>query len=242
MISSTEQIFSEVSSVPVVYPPEALKLLMQAHTYAQTLGRARWDFAVEIHVLLATGATTSDLRWLVCKGYANHAIETTLSAEEHRTFRPVCNLKFCRRSCFALTEAGVAAIQQARESLTLSRVTTGIETLRHVPPIPPPKIPRWDSDRQELCVNNVLVKQFKVPAPNQEMILTVFEEDGWPVHIDDPLPPQINLEPKQRLHDTINSLNRNQKNRLLHFSGDGHGKGVRWKLIMTGADGFADSH
>jgi len=91
--------------------------------------------------------------------------------------------------------------------------------------------PKWDRDRQKLSVENSIVKHFKVPAPNQEVILAVFEEEGWPTSIDDPLSPHPVIDPKQRLHDTINSLNRNQKNRLIHFRGNGSGRGILWELL-----------
>ena len=58
-----------------------------------------------------------------------------------------------------------------------------------------------------------------------------FEEEDWPVRIDDPLPPRSGLDPKRRLHDSIKSLNRHQKSRVLRFCGDGSGEGVRWELI-----------
>jgi hypothetical protein len=77
-----------------------------------------------------------------------------------------------------------------------------------------------------------LVKQFKLPSPNQEMILMALEEEHWPVRIDDPLPPSKKLDAKQRLHDTIKNLNRNQKQRLIRFMGDGTGQGVRWEWIL----------
>jgi hypothetical protein len=63
------------------------------------------------------------------------------------------------------------------------------------------------------------------------MVLAVFEEEGWPPHIDDPLPRVNSIEPKQRLHDTINSLNRNQRVPLLRFLGDGNGLGLCWKPL-----------
>ncbi len=91
--------------------------------------------------------------------------------------------------------------------------------------------PLWDRDRQQLRVGNQIVKQFKVPAINQEAVLAAFEEEGWPVRIDDPLAPQPKIDPKRRLHDTINALNRNQRRSLLRFSGDGSGQGVRWEFI-----------
>jgi hypothetical protein len=70
-----------------------------------------------------------------------------------------------------------------------------------------------------------------VPAANQERVLAAFEEEGWPVHIDDPLPPSPDQDSKRRLHDTINSLNRNQKCPLIRFVGDGTGQGVRWEFV-----------
>jgi hypothetical protein len=74
------------------------------------------------------------------------------------------------------------------------------------------------------------VKRFRVPALNQELILAAFEEEGWPPHLDDPLPQEANTDPKQRLQDTIKRLNRHQVNRLIHFRGDGSGTGILWEL------------
>ena len=68
--------------------------------------REIWDFAVEIEILLTEGLTKSDLRWLVSKGYVEHAEESTQSRDGSRTFRPCLNLAFSDRTCFVLTEAG----------------------------------------------------------------------------------------------------------------------------------------
>jgi len=62
------------------------------------------------------------------------------------------------------------------------------------------------------------------------MILTTFEEEKWPPKVDDPLPPHAEIDAKQRLHDTIKSLNRGQKRKLIRFRGDGTGQGIRWEL------------
>ena len=78
------------------------------------------------------------------------------------------------------------------------------------------------------------MKQYRVPAPNQEAVLSAFLEEGWPRRIDDPLPPKGDVAPKTRLHDTIKWLNRNQQERLLRFLGDGTGQGVLWELINLG--------
>jgi hypothetical protein len=74
------------------------------------------------------------------------------------------------------------------------------------------------------------VKRFKVPARNQELILTAFEEEEWPSQLDDPLPPTARVDSKQRLHDAIVRLNRKQKQELLVFRGDGTGRGIIWEF------------
>ncbi len=89
--------------------------------------------------------------------------------------------------------------------------------------------PRWDATRRELSLAGVTVKHFRVPARNQEIILTVFEEECWPEHIDDPLPFSNDVDSHTRLHDTINRLNRCQSTPLLNFRSNGTGSGVFWK-------------
>ena len=96
-----------------------------------------------------------------------------------------------------------------------------------------PSTPCWDCDRQELRMGSQVVKEFKLHSPNQAIILAAFEEEGWPPRIDDPLPHHVDIDPKQRLHDTIKSLNRNQKARLIRFRGDGTGQGIRWEAVPT---------
>jgi hypothetical protein len=205
----------------------ALSLLLEAHHYAQEFQRSVWDFAVEISALQPAGATNNEFRWLVCKGYVQHAAETTPAEADGRTFCPLGSLTFPDRTCFVLTESGLTFADQVcgrppREAERQPRST------------PPGTIPRWDAHRQELYWGMVLVKQFKVPAPNQELILAALEEELWPLRIDDPLPPRADQDSKRRLHDTINSLNRNQKTPVLHFMGDGKGLGIRWEVVAVG--------
>ena len=92
--------------------------------------------------------------------------------------------------------------------------------------------PTWDCGRQELRLGSQIVKEYRLHSPNQVTILTAFEEDGWPAKIDDPLLPHADMDAKQRLHDTIKSLNRNQKRPLIRFRGDGTGQGIRWELTQ----------
>lgn len=88
-------------------------------------------------------------------------------------------------------------------------------------------VPHWDAQLRELRLGNKLVKRFRVPAANQELILNVFEEEGWPECIDDPLPPKGD-DPTRRLQATIKSLNRHQSEPLIRFHGNGEGA-VWWE-------------
>ncbi len=67
--------------------------------------------------------------------------------------------------------------------------------------------PCWNSRRRELCLGAQVVKRFRVPAQIQELILGAFQEDGWPGHIDDPLPRSGAIDPHTRLHHAIHRLN-----------------------------------
>lgn len=214
---------------------EALLFLLEAREYADDVGADSWDFALELRELRSLGLTTSDLRWLAMKGYVEFAVETTMAGDDRRSFRELHGLTFGEQTCFVITAAGVEAATTHNVRHTVLERTTHEE---HVvaEPAAPKVVPHWDSDLQELRVNGVIVKQFKVPAPNQEMVLSAFQEESWPARIDDPLPPQAEQDPKRRLHDTIVSLNRNHKQRLIRFMGDGSGEGVRWTRIVDAVD------
>lgn len=225
-----------------------LELLLEARLFAADLDRDLWDFALEIETLRRHGLTHSDLRWLVCKGYLKQSREILCGSGQARTFQQDGTLTFTETSCFILTEAGVDLVKRfapiALGPLTAPALTNhsaGLHALycEAAPPTGPPTVdgvPHWDRDRQELRIGRYVVKRFKVPAPNQEVILAVFDEEGWPPRIDDPLPPRADLDSKRRLHDTINSLNRNQKTPLVRFLGDGTGQGVRWEFSAGGVD------
>ncbi len=242
---------AQEGSFPSLKSRTGLELLMQAYEYAQEIGCDVWDFAVEIPVLQQVGFSLSEVRWLVCKGYAQHARETTTSDDTRRSFQHQSHLALRKRSCVVLTESGATFVRQ----LTGYRRTQGdhhSSSIRVLPlnvtsdvtsllpgngrldkPAEPSKTiltPCWDCDRQELRIGHHVVKEFKLHSPNQAIILAAFQEESWPTRIDDPLPRHADIDPKQRLHDTIKSLNRNQRNRLIRFRGDGTGQGVRWEL------------
>jgi hypothetical protein len=216
-----------------------LMLLLEAYESAHDAGRSIWDFAVEADVLKAAGLTNSDVRWLICKGYIEHGREITLPGDDRRSFRATGGLSLQRHTCCVLLDPGVSFVESAAGQPLANgaaAVSAATQNGDHA------QQPKWDSDRQELRFGPVLIKQFKVPAPNQETILAAFEEEHWPPRIDDPLPPHPDQESKRRLHDTINSLNRNQKNPLIRFLGDGSGQGIRWEptsRLNVGANGQA---
>src|SRR5262249_16460589 len=153
----------------------------------------------------SVGLTNNDLRWLFYKGYVVQAWETTRLDDEQRTFDTRAKILLGDQSCFVLTPAGVR----------VARALPG--GVRQVPSLAPPRClagpqglaqglsPSWDKDRRALLFGPYLVKHFKVPAPNQEMVLATFQEEHWPPRVDDPLPGHVAIAPKRRLHDTINS-------------------------------------
>jgi hypothetical protein len=212
---------------------ESLALLLQAHDYALELGQEAWDMAVELPVLRGVRLSNSDLRWLAAKGFIEHAIEMTGPDDRARHFHRTPLVSFADATCVVLTPSGVAVAREicsAEPVIAMSRARVGIFQHGMVEEAPRP---RWDQQRRQLRVGSEIVKEFKLPSPNQETVLMAFEEDGWPPRIDDPLPPVAQLDPRRRLHDTIKALNRKQKRELIRFRGDGSGEGIRWEPALS---------
>jgi hypothetical protein len=208
----------------------ALQLLLQATEYAAEMNRDEWEFAVEIAYLQEVGLTVNDIRWLIFQDYVQHAVEINDPRNESRVFQNHSKL-LASHSCFVLTPRGIEFARSinanglpARQGPSGPSGTELIARPRHAEILKP----NWDKDRRALLYGPHIVKQFKVPAPNQEIILATFDEEDWPVRIDDPLPNHSAMDSKRRLHDTINSLNRNQKITLLRFQGDGTGESICW--------------
>jgi hypothetical protein len=193
--------------------------------YAETTTGDRWDFAVEIYVLRRFGLSDNDLRFLVQKKFVEHAHESTTYESDKRAFQSARRVMFDKRTCFVLTPLGIAKAHcpsyqamppdPVRVQANLPRTTCGV--------------PAWDPSRRVLSYDGQTVKRFTRSAVNQERILSAFEEEGWPPRVLDPLAPHLAQDIKQRLADTIKSLNRGQANALIHFCGDGTGEGILWK-------------
>jgi hypothetical protein len=222
-----------------------LRLLWDAHRYAQELDCNIWEFAVELPFLEDAGLTINQLRWLVHKGLAEHGREITGADDRSRKFQCGGPLIAHRRSCLVLTPKGVAEVTKmlqvdaqpsVRDDEVLSAGANGAHAKLEVQAFC--GNPHWDRERQELRLGDTLVKRFKLPSPNQETVLMAFEEDRWPPRIDDPLPPSPEIDSKKRLHDTIKSLNRHQKHGRIRFMGDGRGMGVRWEPMLERSRGL----
>ena len=212
-------------------PVESFSLLWRASQYAQNARCGVWNFAVEAAHLLQAGLSECDLRWLACKGYVAHSLESSPLTTTQRLFDSTPARHFTNLTTFVLTPRGRILAKSLLGGAAVVEVNYASDTAAPQLGICPAPIPTWDHQRRELRIGRTVVKRFCVPAENQETILSTFEEEGWAIHIDDPLPPAAGIEPKRRLHSTIHCLNRNQRAHLLNFHGDGTGCGVRWELL-----------
>lgn len=214
----------------------ALEALKLAANYEKETS-ARNQFAVNIDELMSFGIHHSDLRLLIRFQIVDHLLETTNGRATEREFSNGYQA-FLENSCFRLTDSFLQT--DAGDALKSNGSHPPTEPLEPInPPITPQRStsveedmrPSWNETRQELSFGDRVVKRFRSPSPCQISILSVFEEDGWPERIDDPLPPRPEQDPKRRLHDTIRNLNRAHQVSIIRFSGDGTGAGVLWDQI-----------
>ncbi|SFI18324.1 hypothetical protein [Planctomicrobium piriforme] len=226
---------------------QVLSLLCRANGYARELHVDRWQFAVDYDELLDAGASRTDLRWLVASRMVDHALETTAPGSDKRSFSPLVSTQLPLETSFVLSDIGLArcgllaeesiapASHPDRHLTDPADAAATIQQSTSEKPVngsPTPRVvPEWDPHRRELRYQDKLVKRFRVPAAIQELVLNVFQEEGWPDFIDDPLPPVRHLDAKRRLQATVKSLNRSQLVPLLRFHGNGCGRIVCWEPL-----------
>lgn len=196
-----------------------MELLRRAAEFAHDVDCDIWQFGVEIPRLREVGMSNCDLRWLLAKKLVRSAREITQAGDEQRRFVNQTGLGLSGDTCFVLgpDATGAELVREAAPVPLLSEPRTAVQ-------------PVWDSTLRELRVGSTLVKRFRVPAPNQELILSVFHEEGWTRRIQDPLPQVPNISPKRRLQAAIMCLNRNQRAQVIRFRGNGRGDGVGWEF------------
>ena len=191
-----------------------LLLLAEASDLAADTNCCAHKFAVKIGQLQRAGIHELHLRWLIEKHYIEHLLDTTVFGEHERSIRPTSSEHFSKRSCFLLTQLGrnfadsVLAPKQNEQLGTDKPLSlTGAQ---HALPV-------WDSNTKCLYFRNRIVKRFHRHSPNQELILSAFQEDGWPERLDDPLPPKGNADRSSRLSKTVYSLNGSLDSRPISF-------------------------
>ncbi|MFN0053552.1 MAG: hypothetical protein ACKV0T_15340 [Planctomycetales bacterium] len=225
-----------------------LEILQEAWDLAHKLQQDPWQCAVEIDVLRSAGVSQNDVRWLLSQGLLREGHELTRPNDRRRRFREVKSLAVTDHACFVLTDDGyqyacesadrpigtpkIIALASLKSCESVIQETAGENCVSRQGQTPQADCtPTWDSTLHELRVGDSLVKRFSHPAPSQELILTVFQEEGWPPAIDDPLPGQFKQDPKRRLHYTIQNLNRAQGTPGIHFFINGNGQSIRWRLL-----------
>ena len=116
-----------------------------------------------------------------CAGWRRKATCSTAARSlpplPSRRFQSKVSLAFTARTCFLLADAGVHG---SRLTVDAGRATARPEarSRRPIGTSDPDALPR---DR--------VVKLYRVLAPNQEKVLSAFEEESWPRVVDDPIPP-----------------------------------------------------
>jgi len=196
---------------------EARDCQLPRRTTAVPLSRFR-DMGVPDRVLI----------WMLYQAHVEHFQQDASNHHGSPERGAAAGVLFTSTSSFALTELGEAfgayfldntlvpereaALQAAWNKLLLGEL-----------------VPCYDKDNRVFSWGRNVLKCFRQPSVNQELVLRAAEELGWAVWFDDPLPGQRGKSAKVRLHDTIKDLNRRQVPHLIHFKGDGTGTRVGWE-------------
>jgi hypothetical protein len=93
-----------------------------------------------------------------------------------------------------------------------------------------PLRPNWNRNEMTLLWAGEVIRRIQRPnrARNLLLVLDAFQDLAWPARINDPLP---GPKDAQRLHKTIQSLNRNLLR--IRFHSDGGGAGISWAPLMA---------
>lgn len=249
---------AESRTLSLMLSPGA-ELLRDAWDCSLDCSQDPWQLAVEICALLASGLTRNDLRWLISRGLAEHRKEITRDSDRTRRFSRINSLALPAASCLVFTPAGRERVTCVRplkpgESLPTPHQSNGgsgsdspktphaAGAAAHESPLAAyPPAPIWSARLRELRLGGAIVKRFRCPAAAQELILNAFQEESWPLAIDDPLPAQYDQDPKRRLHYTVRNLNRGQSPLRIRFFINGNGETIRWEIVTGRRDMRASS-
>lgn len=95
-------------------------------------------------------------------------------------------------------------------------------------------VPVYDAASRRLSWRGQLIKTLHREAACQEAVLLAFQGAGWPSLLADPLPAERGMDVKERLRETVKSLNKRVRRGTVRFHADGTGRAVRW--VSVGAE------
>jgi hypothetical protein len=202
-----------------------MAVLLQATTLAHRARQSPWEFGVDGPLLIAAGLTQEQFQWLADEKYVQLTEQVTRQSNGATACRQMVLAQLHGKKRVVLTAAG----EKAARSLCRVVVQQAALLPGRNGDCRARLVPTWDKANHRLSLAGFLIKVFKRPAPNQQLILAAFQELGWPRSIDDPLAPRPRTNPKHRLHDTIEDLKQHQITPLINFFGDGTGRGVGWE-------------
>lgn len=244
MGAQSDAVFAAVSSR---HP--GLMLLRDAWNGASTVSLDVWQFALEGTALREAGLTATELRLLLARGLVERRREVTRVSDRRRRFREVGSLTLSESDCYVLSEAGHqllsggtpepngASTDYVLQFVQTERRSSAVEAAGAAVVVS--AVPQWDARHRELRIGRDVIKRLSHAAPSQELILSVFQEEGWPAEIDDPLPQKSRLDAKRRLRQTAKNLNRAQRPVRLLFVVNPDGQSIRWQIVAPVVGGAA---
>jgi len=100
-------------------------LLLAVQQYVSDAGADVWQFALEIDELRCVGLINSDFRWLLTRGFVEHAQEITLPEGHERALRSLGALSVLTNTCFVLIDARIEIAGPTAASKRMSNATSG---------------------------------------------------------------------------------------------------------------------
>lgn len=199
---------------------KAILLLLYAYQEQQRRQQNRWEeVLVTEDALLDSGFTTEAIRTSAAQGYL--VCKQVLSVEEEATVVV---------PALTLTESG-AAFAVAAWGLNRPTDDSPAQQIRGTTSRRRQQKPYWDGQSRNLYYGETPILHFRRSAPNQMGILDAFQELRWPARLDDPLPPRGGVDRRERLYETIRSLNGGQVPWRIRFQMESDGQGVRQSVI-----------
>lgn len=196
---------------------QGLRALQDAYAQALASNQSPWQFSLTGDFLMdTTSLTPTDLKTLQSHGLILHAREIPGQSGVERQFRPIDSVELLGNDCFVLSSSAFDKFSL----FDASSVDPGVLKDR----------PIWRSDTRELWFQDEVVLRIHREAPNQFAILAAFEEEGWPIQIDDPIPGGSPVDSANRRHDAVKRLNRNIRIPKIKFRDHVSREAVSWTI------------